>query len=53
MTVQRPDRPINRTEELALAEARDLPPRLDGASRGEPLAKILEAERELDPRSRR
>lgn len=53
MTVQRPDRPVTRAEEIALAEAHDLPARLDGADRREPLAKVLEAERELDPRSSR
>jgi hypothetical protein len=33
MTAQRPDRPVTLAEELALAEARDLPPRLADAHR--------------------
>lgn len=50
MTVNRPDRPSSRAEELALAEARDLPPRVDGVDQRDSIAKRLEAERELDPR---
>jgi hypothetical protein len=37
MTAQRPDRPVTRAEEIALAEASDLPPRLDGRDRLEPV----------------
>lgn len=40
MTVHRSERPATRAEEVAIAEARDLPPRTDGADRREPLADV-------------
>lgn len=53
MTVQRPDRPLTRAEEIALAESRDLPPHADGTDRRTPIAKVLEGERLLDPKGPR
>lgn len=49
MTASRPERPVTRAEEIALAEARDLPPRLDSANRRDPLADLAERERDLHP----
>lgn len=48
---RRPARPVSRTEELVLAEASDLPP--EAGDRRDAIAKVLEAERRLDPRGRR
>lgn len=59
MTAQRPDRPVTVREEVALAETRDLPPRVDGVERLDPIAnavaiaETLKAESSHDPRGYR